>query len=358
MPPAPLEAGRLNGPRALRVAATAAVGVAAALLFQAAQVPLPWMLGPLAIVALAGVLGAPVAASNRLRNLGQAGIGLALGLYFTPAALVWVLKLAPALVLGIAWAFLLGWCFYRALLAVNGPGPGGERATAFYAAAIGGASEMAVLAEKAGGQVDRVAAAHSLRLLLVVSTIPLAFQWAGVHGADVAAPASTTVHAGGFLALLAVAAVGVALLQRWRVPNPWVLGALAATAVVTGLGAQWSALPPGVSSAAQCCIGLSLGSRFTPAFVQAAPRWLATVAVGTLVMIGASVAFAWGLVQLSGQHWATLILATSPGGIAEMAITAKVLQLGVPVVTTFHVTRYVAVLVCTPWMYRWAAARP
>jgi len=30
----------------------------------------------------------------------------------------------------------------------------------------------------------------------------------------------------------------------------------------------------------------------------------------------------------TGLHWATLILGTSPGGIAEMAITAKVLQLG------------------------------
>lgn len=358
MPPAPPEAGRLNGPHLVRVAATAAGGVVAALLFQAAQVPLPWMLGPLSTVALAGVLGVPVAASNRLRNLGQAGIGLALGLYFTPAALVWVLQLAPALVLGIGWAFLLAWCFYRALLAFNGPGPGGERATAFFAAAIGGASEMAVLAEKAGGQVDRVAAAHSLRVLLVVSSIPLGLQWAGVHGADLAAPASSTVHGLGFLGLLAMAALGVALLKRWQVPNPWVLGALASTALVTGLGAQWSALPPGLSNAAQCCIGLSLGSRFTPAFLHAAPRWLATVAVGTVLMILASAVFAWGLVQLSGQHWATLLLATSPGGIAEMAITAKVLQLGVPVVTTFHVTRYVAVLVCTPWWYRWALKRP
>nr|WP_256387515.1 AbrB family transcriptional regulator [Polaromonas sp. A23] len=35
-------------------------------------------------------------------------------------------------------------------------------------------------------------------------------------------------------------------------------------------------------------------------------------------------------------------LGTSPGGNAEMAITAKVLQLGVPVVTAFQVCRLVA----------------
>ena len=50
---------------------------------------------------------------------------------------------------------------------------------------------------------------------------------------------------------------------------------------------------------------------------------------------------------------ATLILGTSPGGIAEMAITAKVLQLGVPVVTAFQVCRLVAVLILVAPLYRW-----
>ena len=31
-----------------------------------------------------------------------------------------------------------------------------------------------------------------------------------------------------------------------------------------------------------------MGSRFTPAFARAAPRWMASVALGTLAMIGAS----------------------------------------------------------------------
>jgi uncharacterized membrane protein AbrB (regulator of aidB expression) len=51
------------------------------------------------------------------------------------------------------------------------------------------------------------------------------------------------------------------------------------------------------------------------------------------------------LARATGLHPVTLMLGTSPGGIAEMAITAKVLQLGVPVVTAFQVCRLVAVLV-------------
>jgi uncharacterized membrane protein AbrB (regulator of aidB expression) len=91
--------------------------------------------------------------------------------------------------------------------------------------------------------------------------------------------------------------------------------------------------------------------------VRAAPRWLGAVALGTLAMIGVSAAFATGVAALAGLHPATVALGTTPGGIAEMCITAKVLQLGVPTVTVFHVVRYVAVLLLTAPMLRLEEAR-
>ncbi len=70
-------------------------------------------------------------------------------------------------------------------------------------------------------------------------------------------------------------------------------------------------------------------------------------------MAGLCAGFGWVLAQLTGLHPVTLLLGTAPGGIAEMAITAKVLQLGVPVVTAFQVCRLVAVLVLAEPVYRW-----
>ena len=67
--------------------------------------------------------------------------------------------------------------------------------------------------------------------------------------------------------------------------------------------------------------------------------------------------FAWALAWGTGLHPATMILGTSPGGIAEMAITAKVLQLGVPVVTAFQVCRLVAVLVLVEPIFVWLYGR-
>lgn len=328
----------------MRLAATLAGAALAGALAERLALPLPWMIGPLLATALAGIAGLPVAASNRLRNAGQWAIGVALGLYFTPQAGALFLSLAPAIVLGALWALVLAWGFHRWLAWAA---PGETRATTWFAAAIGGASEMALMGERVGARVDRVASAHSLRVLIVVVSVPFVLQGSGVHGADAAAPALREVRPGGLLLLVALTLAGVALLRHWRLPNPFVLGALAVTAVLTLADQNFSALPRWATNAGQLFIGVALGARFTPDFLHAAPRWLGAVALGTLGMLALSAGFAFALAAAWGLHPATAVLATTPGGIAEMAITAKVLELGVPAVTAFHVVRYVLVVLAT-----------
>jgi uncharacterized protein len=70
------------------------------------------------------------------------------------------------------------------------------------------------------------------------------------------------------------------------------------------------------------------------------------------VAIAYSGAFAAALGWGCGVPVASLILATAPGGIAEMCITAKVLEVGVPLVTAAHVTRVVVLINATAPGYR------
>jgi len=55
-----------------------------------------------------------------------------------------------------------------------------------------------------------------------------------------------------------------------------------------------------LSNAAQLVIGVSLGVRFTAGFLHTAPRWLASVALGTLVMMVLCAGFAWLLAKATG----------------------------------------------------------
>ena len=62
--------------------------------------------------------------------------------------------------------------------------------------------------------------------------------------------------------------------------------------------------------------------------------------------------FAWGLAWATGGLVSTILLACSPGGIAEMAITAKVMRVGVAFVTAAHVMRFAIVVLATEPTFR------
>ncbi|MEH3086365.1 MAG: AbrB family transcriptional regulator [Xylophilus ampelinus] len=345
---------------ALRLAATLALAFAAARLCLWLRTPLPWMIGPLVAVSLASVAGAPVASALPLRNAAQWTIGTSLGLYFTPAVVALVATLWWAVGLTILWVIGAGLLAGAWLYRLHAPGvaaAGGDlralRATTFFAASAGGASEMTVLAERARARTDLVAASHSLRVLVVAVLVPFCLQAAGVHGLDATPPATREVDGLGLAALLALTAAGALLMRRWRQPNPWFLGALATATALTLSGVALSAVPQAASNAAQLLIGAGLGVRFQPAFLRMAPRWMLAVTASTLLVTAACAAFGMALSWLTALHWGTLVLATSPGGLSEMSITAKMLQLGVPVVTAFQVCRLSAVLVAMEPLYRW-----
>jgi membrane AbrB-like protein len=340
----------------LRTAGTLLLALAAALLCLWLRTPLPWMIGPLLATSIASVLGAPTRSWPPLRNGAQWLIASSLGLYFTPQVTGLVASLWWAILLAIAWALALGWAFGRWLHARHATRiagePGTAWATTYFAGSIGGASEMTLLAEREQGRSDLVAAAHTVRLVIVTLVIPFAFQYAGLHGLDTPLPGAKTVEFGGLALLCAASASGAWLMARTGRANPWFIGALLVSMGITMAGIEWSAMPRGFTNAAQLVIGVSLGVRFQREFLHAAPRWLLDVALGTVGMVVLCGLFALLLAWATGIAAATLVLGTSPGGIAEMAITAKVLQLGVPVVTAFQVCRLVAVLMLVEPLYR------
>lgn len=314
--------------------------------------PLPWMIGPLFGVALLRLAGRDLRCPVPVREAGQWAIGSALGLYFTAPVLAALLGYAGWIALAVLFALLLGLLCAWLLHTLSGT----DRGTAFFAMAIGGASEMAVQSERHGAVVERVAAAHSLRMMLVVAVIPYAVRYWSGHGLgighDLYVPGALDVHYGGLLLLVLLTGAAATVLKRLDVPNAWVIGPLLMALLLTGCGINLSRLPEWMIRLGQLFIGIALGSRFTPGFLHAAPRYLASVAACSLLALVLAAAFGLGLAQWAGLHAGTAILATSPGGIAEMSLTAKALHLGVPVVTAFHVSRMLVLVLSIGPVFR------
>ena len=333
--------------RWLKLLAGFVAALVGAVLALAISLPLPWTLGPLITVAAARMLSLPVNSSPRLRNVGQWAVGVTLGLYFTPFVLGIIQQNILPLVGGMLFALMLG-VFGTYLLMHIGDV---DLKTAWFSSAIGGAAEMTNLADRYGGRSDLVASAHSLRILTVVLIVPFAFQSLGVAGEDIAVSGLKIVNYEGLLLLSTATAASALVAAYFRVPNGWVLGPMFVAMALTMSGIELSAMPDYFLRIAQLLIGWSLGDRFRPGFFSSAPRFLLAVIVFTLLGILMSIGVGYLL-----EHWAsvplpTVILGLAPGGITEMSITAKVLRLGVPLVTAFHVTRMALVVIVTGPLY-------
>jgi membrane AbrB-like protein len=325
----------------LRPFATAlALGLLGGFLFKEISMPLPWMLGPLFAVGLAGIRGIRVRDIRGSRQAGQFVIGCALGLYFTAQVGHQLLDFGLYILAAAFIAILIG--ALGGLLLKRIAGTSGI--TSYFASVPGGAAEMAILAERAGARFDQVALAHSIRVLLVVSTVPIAVTLSGASGTDLYAPATTQIVLPGLLALALLATVAACLFRRAGIPNAWLLGPLTVSLLLTLSGLSSSAIPPVLINAAQLFIGCSLGSRFKPSLRTESRRLIIGIVVTAAFTLGLSVLMGLVLAWLSGVAPATMVLATSPGGLSEMCITAKILKLGVPLVTSYQVARLAIVV--------------
>ena len=323
-------------------------------MFSRLHTPIPWMLGPLVTLAALRIMGLNLTAPRGARQTGQWVVGTSLGLYFTPMVVHAVAGLWWILIGAAVFAILVGYASALLLARLSGV----DRTTAIFASVPGGAAEMANLGERYGARGDRVAAAQSVRILSVVMVLPALFTIFGLHGRDAYVPGITTFEPARFTVLMLATLGGGFVAQRLKLPNAFVFGSLAVSIPLTASAIQLSAVPQVASNGAQCLLGCALGARFNPEFVRGAHRFMSAVVITVLAGLALSACGGFLLAWLAASDPATLVLGTAPGGIAEMCITAKVLQLGVPLVTACHVTRVVVLLLSTgPLFARIKAAR-
>ena len=320
---------------------------------QAVGIPIPWTLGPLFCIAAVRLAGGPIASVPLFRSVGQWGIGVSLGLYFTVPVVGVLAEHLVSVVGGLL--FAIGLAFYGTYLLRRFANV--DVKTAWFSSAIGGAAEMTNLAERYGVRPDLVASAHSMRMITVVVLVPFTLQWLGISGTDPFVVGAKQISYIGLVQLFGLTAIGVFVATRMNMPNAWVLGPMFLTIAITAGGIAFSAIPDWLSKVAQLSVGWGLGDRFRPGFFRTAPRFLMVVVVFTATALLLAFGVATLLHKVSGLPTVALMLGVAPGGISEMAITAKVLQLGVPLVTAFQVFRMVGVVLVTGPLYAYVVSR-
>ena len=219
---------------------------------------------------------------------------------------------------------------------------GTDLQTGFFCAVPGGVIVMAVLAQEAKASVATVTLAQTMRVLVVVLTFPPLLGWLAPHGdfSDFTG-ARVAVWWPGFALMVAAGLLASWPLRLLGLANPWMLGPCALGIALAATGHLPSGVPSGLVDAAQVAMGASLGTRLTRSFLLSSRRLAIASVISAGVLSVLLTMLAVGIGWLAGLPYAAMILGMAPGGMPEMALTAKALELGVPLVLGFHLTRTV-----------------
>jgi len=306
--------------------------------------PLPYMLGSLLTSALA------VAAfqhrfpdgyvfPQRFRMLFVGVIGVMIGAQLTPeiaALLPRMLVSIPALALFVVVAHGFNYALFRRL-------GGYDRPTAYYAGSPGGLLEAITLGEEAGADVRLLTLMQFLRIIVVVTLVPIGMSiW---EGYPVGSAAGQSFGPGGAAGLDDVAWVaglalaGVALGIWLRLPAGQLLGPLVLAGGLSVAGVVEISAPPWLLALAQVVLGTGLGARFTGMTRTIFLRGMGLSLVSVSGMMAVGVLLSAIVYGLSGLPTDSLVVSFAPGGVVEMSLIALSIAANPAFVTLHHLVR-------------------
>ncbi|WP_369046323.1 AbrB family transcriptional regulator [Sinomonas sp. P10A9] len=343
-----------------------ALGEAASLV----GLPAPHLLMALLVGAAAALTGAvkrqlpkPAATAS------QAGIGVLMGSYVSPAALQSVgataLPMMAVTVLTIALCLAAG-----ALLARWGRTGLAEGALSLVP---GGSAAVVAAADDLGADSRLVAFSQYFRVALVAFTAPVVATamhpdtdgstraggtplWDDPH--QILHLSQGAHQLPGLLMLGAVCILGVRAGKRFSMPAPALLGPMVMTALFVFTGTAQGFAPDGVLRGLLfVLVGLEVGLRFTWASVRSIGRLFPHVLLWTVAVCLACGGLAWAFSAALGLPLVDAYLATTPGGINAVLATAASMDANLPAISTVQSTRLLIVMLVTPPIISWLARK-
>ncbi len=323
--------------------------------------PLPYLLGPLLAASLVatllpGRLPDGYRFPPNLRLIFIAIIGLMIGAQVTPDLFSNLSLMALSFAALTAFVVLAHGFGYIILHHVGGY----DRPTAFYSSAPGGLFESIAMGEEAGADPARLTLHQFLRIVAVVTLLPIGLSlWLGAPVGSAAGMtlAQDDVPWQALPMILLAGAAGLAAGHLLRLPAKQLTGPMAVAAVLSLSGVLHVDVPQWLVNVAQIVVGTALGMRFTglSTTLMLHGFGLTLLSVGGMLVISAG--FAAVLTGPLQQPFDVLLISFAPGGVTEMSLVALSLTANPAFVTLHHVFRILITVVGLGISARWLRAR-
>lgn len=305
--------------------------------------PLPYMLGSLVTSALAVAFGQHHFPEGylfpmRFRMIFVGVIGTMIGARLTPEIVELLPRMlisVPAIAVFVLGAHGLNYLIFRRI-------GGYDAATAYYSGSPGGLIESITFGEEAGADVRILTLMQFLRIIVVVSLVPMGMSlWEG-HPVGSSAGISLGTGSGDWPSVgevMLIALAGVWLGQRLKLPAGQLLGPLLIAGALSVSGLVHLSPPPWMVPTAQVVMGTGLGIRFTGMTRSMFVKGMGLSVVSVSAMMGLGIALAALVHMASGLPVDMLVVSFAPGGVVEMSLIALSLAANPAFVTLHHLVR-------------------
>jgi len=331
---------RLAGPALLLI-----IGLIGGLLAKVIGAPLPYLLGSLIAVGFFVTFAAdrsPVRLyfPMPIREAFVAVIGTMIGGTFTPdgiAAFQTAWLSFAAVFLFIVVTLTMNYLIFTRIGKY-------AKATAYYSGMPGGLVDSVTLGEQAGGDPRILTIQHFMRIVFIITIVPLGF-WL-LTGDAVGSSAGVSLDVNlvpieplDWLIIISAGLIGYFGGKAIRLPAAFFLGPLIAAAFVHGIGLTQAQLPDWMLEFAQLVVGTGFGSRFAGMNRKMLLNGmgLGVLSTGSNLIFG--LGLAWLLTGPMNQSLDVLLLCFAPGGISEMGLIALSLNANPVFVTAHHLLR-------------------
>lgn len=320
----------------------AAIGAAA---FWAANLPLPFLFGPLSACLLAALLGAPLKGLGPIASAARTILGVAVGASITPEVVGQLPQIAASLALMplyIAIIGLIGVPYFHRICGFN-------LATAWYCSMPGGLQDMVLFGQEAGGDVRALSLIHATRVLIIVTVAPIILTQ-GFDAPLVYPIGQPAVDLPWYeLAIMAAAAlVGWKGGERIGLFGAAILGPMIVTGILSLSGVLHFRPPAEAVLTAQFFIGLGIGVGYVGVTLNELRHDVLAGVIFVLILASIAAVFTEIVVQFGLAQPVEGFLSFAPGGQAEMAVLAIIVGADLGFVVVHHLTRVFLVITCAP----------
>lgn len=328
-----------------RIVMTLCISAVGTALFLWADLPLPFLFGPMSACLLMALLKAPLQGIKPAETVSRTIIGAAVGASIAPATIALVPSMAASIALVPLYLFVIGLIgipYFRKICKY-------DMATAWYASMPGGLMEMIQFGEEAGGNKRALSLIHATRITLFITVAPMILAW--VFDASLDNPPGQPafdipLHELGLLALAAL--VGWKVATRVKLFGGVILGPVIAAAILSLSGLIHHRPPAEAIIFAQFFLGTSIGVGYMAVTLNELKKDV-LAGLGFVVILAALTTLFAEIVVFAGLAKPVEgFLAFAPAGQAEMTVLAIIVGADLGFVVVHHIVRMLLVIVGAP----------